>query len=434
MSGSFFDQYRNTIKEVFCINDEAVDMLSFEAERIEGLARQDKHPLILHILLALVTNLLFPLKGLKRNVLLSDEDFVFVSCPDPVFRTKNIGLITGSLKYCIIYLPTFHVSTSLKYHYFFRKEGIKAFFPTIRLIYVIRAWKRTKKITRLMDSSYSNVQRKRLFGAMMSFAVHDQVVNYLLKTTDSFKGKWLLEHDKFFFIPTVFNLHKRGKEITMLQHGIFFRPSSNYFPLFCDKVLCCSEREKRIYSENGVSQDRVVVFGAPLQTLQLDRINTLEGKHYDLLVLLTRVDEKNIDLTRRVLTFIKENYTSVLVRMRPRSQKNDEMYLSDLLNGIEVSSTNRSIYVDLSNSEKVVSFSEDANVEIAKLHKPFIYVSSRSEESYLNGVTIKNYEEEIQKLMENEFYSSFNEDQYKEILGETNVFVLQEKFMKYIKD
>ena len=84
------------------------------------------------------------------------------------------------------------------------------------------------------------------------------------------------------------------------------------------------------------------------------------------------------------------------------------------------------------------TFSEDANFEVAKLNKPFIYVHSwvgqnRELRHDLPYATEDNYKEEIQKLMTQDFYSTFSKEQYKEVLGETDVNVLRQKFEDYIR-
>ena len=50
-----------------------------------------------------------------------------------------------------------------------------------------------------------------------------------------------------------------------------------------------------------------------------------------------------------------------------------------------------------------------------------------------NCATADNYQEEIKNLMDQEFYSTFNKEQYNEILGETDVNVLRDRFVRYIK-
>lgn len=437
MDVSKLEKYRNQIKEITQGDDFVADMILFEAGRSDGFTTLNRHPFFFHGLLAAVTNAVFPWKGLKRKVEIKpDEDFIFVSCPDPIFRTKTIGLIAGNLKYSVVYLPNFHISASLRYHKYFTEKGTRAFFPTIRLRHVLQAQKAVAGFKRQCAGLDDSIECKKLLSTLSSYLIYNELVKNYLNSADSFKGKWLLEHDKFYFMSTAANLHLCGKETTMLQHGVFFRPSFNYIPLYCTKVLCCSEREKKIYAENGVAENRVMVFGAPLQTLQQEKDLSEKPCQYDLLLMMTDVNDNNKALMQQVMTYVRQNYENVLVRMRPRSRKKDESILAEQLNGMTISSEGRTIFDDISSCKKVISFSEDANVEIAKCNKPFIYVwteGRRDAEVMSRCATEENYKEEIQKFMTQDFYSTFSKEQYKEVLGETDVNVLRQKFEDYIR-
>ena len=435
---TLFDHNREVIKKIYSIDDEAVNMLIFEANRLKDLSKIGKHPFFFHGLLALLTNLLYPLRGLHRDVKPTNDDFIFVSCPDSVFRTKSITLIAEGLKYSIIYLPNFHVTSSFKYHDYFKGCGVKAFFPTIKLGYVLSAWRMRRQLVKeLITADEEKAECRKMLSVLTSFAIYDKVVKKYMQELDTFCGKWLLEHDKFYFMASVINLHQRGKRCTMLQHGIFFKPSFNFMPLFCDNVLCCSTREKRIYIENGVLEERIHVFGAPLQTLNYPGHIHYSQKHYNLLIMMSYVDEENVDITRKVLSFIKQNYSSVLVRMRPRSRKIDEAFLARELEGMTISESGTPIEYDISCCDKVVSFSEDANVEIAKMNKPFIVIL-RDSTSNLSNIgkfaTKDNYEDEISKLMAQDFYSTFSKEQYYDILGETDLTKLKNRFENFIRN
>ncbi len=144
MEQNLFERNRSLIKSIFNVDDTAVDMLSFEADRNSVLSMIGKRPFLFHGLLALLSNVLYPLLGLKRRVKNTNDDFVFVSCPDAVFRTKTIGLIAGELKYSIIYLPNFHVKAAIKYHKFFKGQGVKAFFATIQVAQIRKAKKKVR--------------------------------------------------------------------------------------------------------------------------------------------------------------------------------------------------------------------------------------------------------------------------------------------------
>lgn len=433
------EKYKDLIAEAVGGDRAVADMLIFETSRNEAVSAPGRHPFLFHGLLAVLTNVLYPLFGLKRRVRMSDEDFVFVSCPDPIFRTRTIGLIAGDLKFGIIYLPNFHVLAALRYHRYFKDKGINAFFPTIRLRDVFQARKMAAAFRSQCGIRGSEETTRKLVSVLSSYMIYDGVVKEFLSQAGSFHGKWILEHDKFYFMSTVANLHQRGERCTMLQHGCFMEIDTDFMPLFCDKVLCCSERERKTYISCGLDPDQVAVLGAPLQTIRMDdRVDIRDRKHHELLILLTLASEESLPSMKAVLHFVKNNYDSVLVRMRPRSMKNDMKYLQEELTGMEVSDNKNTLSEDIASCSKVISFSEDANIEVTKFNKPFIYVHSwlgegRNRRRDMPYATIENYEEEIRKLMEQDFYSSFTKEQYEEIVGETRVEVLRQRFFDYIK-
>lgn len=430
------EQYRNSIKNVLGVDDFVVDMIFGEAKRLKTLSLQAKHPFIFLGLLALLSNCLFPIFGLKRKINKNVNDFIFVSCPDTAFRTQNIGLLASGLSYLIIYLPNYHVLTALKYHRYFKEKGIFVFFPTIHLDQVVAAKRKLKSIIKDNRKLEDDFEGKKMISVLSCFITYDAVVKEYMDCVKSFKGKWILEHQKFYFLASVANLHIKCIPSTMLQHGIFFQPVYDFLPLLCDKVLCCSERERKIYIDNDTEADRIIVFGAPLQTLQ--QVEDVKGRHvsYDLLVMMTLINNDNVELVRQVLEYIKSNFNNILIRMRPRSRKNDELLLADTLKGLTLSKAGTGIVEDIMNCKRIVSFSLDANIEIVRCQKPFIYIwDGKSEDNItqLNCATKCNYKEEIRKLMNSDFYSSFSEGQYKEILGNTNIEELRNKFVSYVK-
>lgn len=440
MEDTFFERYRDKIKASLGIDDDTVDKLAFETKRRTGYTSVLRHPYLMHGLLAVITYILYIILRLKKYGPNKDKDFLLVSCPDPVFRTKTIGLIAGTLKFAVVYLPNFHVSSALRYNKFFKKKRIVAYFPTIRIKDVIATKRRMNQLKSCLNTVELGPNDLIALGVIANFLIYDYVAKDFMKNATDFKGKWILEHDKFYFTPMVVNLHQIGKTCTMLQHGCFMEMDSDFYPLFCDKVLCCSERERATYIDYGVNPNNVIVFGAPLQTLKEDNIVTLSGSkdRYELLILLTAVNEESIQSIKAVLTFVKKKYDSVLVRLRPRSKKQDEKLLENELAGLHISGNKNSLTLDLISCNKVISFSEDANVEITKLNKPFIYVhpwirADRTLRKDLPYATISNYKEEIKKLMENDFYSTISKEQYKEIVGETDVEVLKQHFEDYIR-
>lgn len=431
----FIIQHKDSIKKSLGADDFVIDILESECRRIVGVSLTMKYPFLLHGLLALLSNIVFPIVGLKRRVKSQCDDFIFVSCPDKVFRTKTMDLLADDLNYSIIYLPNFHIASAIKYNNYFKGKRAKVFFPTIRIKHVLSA-RRLFKAVNLHNGFESKQDEIKFKGVLANYLIYDNMVKTIMHDTESFEGKWLLEHQMFYFIPMVTNLHKNGIPSTELQHGIFFEPNFDFIPLFCDKVLCCSERERKLYEDNGTDRSRVEVFGAPLQTIQPAKAMSNGGNKYNLLVLVTFVNEKNKDLTSSVIQYVKQNYKSVLIRLRPRSRKEDFAQLADELQGMTISKPGIPIEEDILRCDKVLSFSVDANIEVSKFHKPFVYICDEGQAGTLKELrcaTIRNYQSEIKKLMEEEFYSTFNREQYNEILGETDIVVLQDKFRNYIK-
>lgn len=440
MENPIIKKNKEFIKRHLQVDDFTVDVVEGEINRLKSLSLNARHPLLFYGILSILTNILYPLVGLKRKVETKDDEFIFVSCTDSYFRTKTINLIASTLRYCIIYLPTFHVQSSLHYHKFFNSEGIRAYYPTVKLRYVLSARRKVNSLTKHMVGLCKDFESQKIRCVIAQYLIYDGLVKDYLKQTKSFKGKWILEHQKFFFIPSITNLHERGIKTTMLQHGVFFKPYYDFIPLICDEVLCCSERERLIYNENGVAPDKAITFGAPLQSLGYERTTLIEHKHkdttYRLLLAMTIIDEHSRQLTQSILDYVSENYDKVLIRLRPRSREKDAELLQEHLEGFDVSEVGSKLKEDIEKCDKVISFSADVNFEIMKLHKQFLYVRFDKEQKFvgeLNCVTEDNYKEEIIKLMESDTYSTFREEQYKEVFGETDVEVLRQRFVSYIK-
>ena len=439
MDNPIISKNRELIKEQLKINDFALNAVEGEINRLDNLSLNLRHPLFFYALLAILTNILFPLAGLKRMVKSKGDDFIFVSCTDSYFRTKSIGLITSQLKYCIIYLPTFHVPCAFQYHKYFKKNGTRVFFPTIKLRHVISAKYKVRNLTRMMQGLGKDFESRKVICIVTQYLIYDGLVKDYLSQVESFKGKWILEHQKFFFIPSVTNLQERGVKSTMLQHTVFFKPHYDFIPLICDDVLCCSDRERSIYINSGVEPDRVITLGASLQNLETDdELKAQTGRRtYNLLLALSIIDEKTIDLTKSILSFIKQQqYEKVMIRFRPRSRNNDIELLKDYITGFDYSPSSSTLTEDIEKCDKVITFSANANFEIMRMKRQFIYVRFDKEQGFvrdLGCVTEDNYQEEIRKLMESDTYSTFGEEKYKEVFGETDVEVLRQRFVSYIK-
>ena len=223
----------------------------------------------------------------------------------------------------------------------------------------------------------------------------------------------------------------------MLQHGLFFKPTDDFFPLHCDSVLCCSEREKRIYVQEGVSPNRVRVLGIPLQTIGSNENNDSDslGPQYELLILLTYVDSNNSKLLGDVLDFVRNNYNNVLLRFRPRSKDNDIKLLQDHLEGFIISE-GFDISYDISRSKRCITFSADAIVEVVKMKKPFVYIWLKEYLEFIQDIqcaTMDNYKEHIQSLLEKDNYTSKMQSFATDMIGEQDVNILRERFIDYIR-
>lgn len=117
----------------------------------------------------------------------------------------------------------------------------------------------------------------------------------------------------------------------------FFNPiTDDRLPLYVNKMICCSEREKSLYRDGGVDIKDIYVTGAPLQTLHAKQFTDGPIK-YDLLVLLSDTIPRCIERQIVCLKYINEHYRDkkTLLRFRPKSAAKDKKILLNILKGIE---------------------------------------------------------------------------------------------------
>lgn len=434
------DAHKQQIIDFFGFDERTVKALSVEADRNRRLTMLMKHPYLFHLALSIITNLIYPLLGLRRKVRISKEEFIFVSCADPVFRTKNIGLITGNLSYCIIHQPNFHIKQTINYHKYFLSQSIKAFFPTVRPQDVINARRQLKRFEKAAKVDKKIDGYAVMKSVLSLFLINSNVTKGYLKDCMEFKGKWILEHQIYFFVPVIYNLRSEGRETTMLQHGLFFKPTTDFFPLNCDKVLCCSEREKRIYMREGVEENRVNVLGIPIQTItQTEMANSVENNEtvFNLLLLLTIVTKENAPLIKEIIAYIKGKYDKVLIRFRPRSREEDIQLLGDAVSDFTISDQNKTIVEDLRRSKKVITFSADALVEVVRADRPFLYIWLKEYQGFIEEIqcaTMHNYKEQVDLLMNSEGITNKMQLMAKEMVGEQKVSEIQKRFVEYIRE
>lgn len=439
---TIFHKYRKEIKDTLNVDENVLYMVEDEYKRLCSRSATSRHPsltarhpFLFYSLLAIATNFLFPILGLKRRVRSSEFDFVFVSCPDPVFRTKNIDMLAGTLKYCIIYLPNYHLSASIRYHKYFKNMGVMAIFPTISFRQVLYTWMKMRKFKRKFGLTTGNLEETKMTSTMTRFLLYDKLTKKFVSDLGFFTGKWILEHQIFYFLNTVVNLREQGKESTMLQHGLFFKPTTDFFPLHCDKVLCCSEREKDIYIKEGIDSNRVKVLGIPLQTISRENFKQSSRTEYQLLILLTLVNENNASKIGEILTFVRQHFDSVLLRFRPRSKESDKRFLEKYIANFDISE-GKTIGDDLLRSKKMITFSADAIVEVVKYSKPFVYIWLKEYQEFLEKIqcaTMDDYKNQIQTLMSEDSYTNKMIEMSNYLVGDQRIEVIKGRFNSFVK-
>lgn len=368
----------------------------------------------------------------------TDEDFIFVSCIDPVHRIKTLPIIAQDFKYSIFFLPTVTRFGALKkYISYYHERNGRVLFDVFSKEDVKEYSVFLKTNKRLINSvkcsnKYDTQQMKY---QICRFALYGINAKRVFRNAEK-RIMWIFEHDKFFFIPVI-NVFRKKRILTIqLQHGTFFDPrTAPYIPMYSDKVLCCSEREKDIYVECGEKEDDIYVVGAPLQGVSKGVLKAVEEK-YDIVVLLTATSLEELkNMQIECLNYINEylNSMKILLRFRPRSIEPDKEVLNPFIGICDVSE-GTSLAEDISNSRRVINFSMDAAFEAIRAEKAFI-TFVREEElygHYLDGVcySIDQLEDGIKALLEST--GSKQSRLYLEKFGETNVDKIRGNFNRAI--
>ena len=361
------------------------------------------------------------------------DDFVFITCPDPVHRVKNLSLIAGNLKYSKFFLPSTTRPTVVRQYYnYYKKETKENVFFGIFSYDDIRNYrtflKENKEILNTIKC-YSKEDTIALKYHVMRYALYSIYAKRAFAKIEN-KSLWMFEHDKFFFIPVVEHFRKKRVTTIQMQHGTFFNPNTAVFiPLYTDKIICCSQREKFLYKESGVKDEDIYVVGAPLQTIVEQKEIQVEVK-YDILVLLT-ASSIALSVMETTLEYLREHFADkkILLRFRLRSKDVDLKALSHCIKGFSISE-GTSLFEDICSSQRVISFSEDANFEVISIGKKFISFVNPSclYRNYLDGIcyTIENIDECMSKLMssDDEMYN----DRYVEAYGETDLNKIAKNF------
>lgn len=437
-----FDNNIEIWKYLFDIDDKTIEALS--ADSIKGVKAVDYKYNRLTVLagkpwfIRLISNverLLSP--KLSKNYKLDDEDFIMIASYDGFNRVKTLPLIAGKFKYKVFFLPTITRPMHVRGFYnFYKNAEMDVFFGTFPN-HVIKEYsnflKRNKKL--FSDIKCEDKESEKILRYMMKrFAIYSIYAKEIFKHASNEK-LWIFEQDKFYFIPVINEFRKKGVMTVELQHGTFFNPTTDFrLPLYVDKMICCSEREKCLYRDGGVDMKDIYVTGAPLQTLHEKK--DAEGSIiFDLLVLLTDATRTHIDRQIITLTYINEHFKDkrILIRFRPKSALRDKEILAKYVKGYSIS-TGTSLMEDLSSSERVVTLSEDSIFSIIQARKPFIAFVNKSDlyGGYLDGLchTTDDIEECLTKLFSKDYSTDI--DKYIYAFGETDINVVKNRFEKVL--
>ncbi len=435
-----FDNNIEIWKELFDIDDKTIDVVraellkavDYKYNRLTVLAGK---PWFIR-LISIAERMLSP-KLSKKTYRVNDEDFVMIASFDGFNRVKTLPLIADKFKYKVFFLPTLTRPKQVRDFYsYYKSSEMDVYFGTFPG-HVIKEYsrflKRNKKLlSAIKCEDEDNEKILRYF--IKRFAIYSIYSKDIFKQASNEK-LWIFEQDKHYFTPVINEFRKKGVMTVELQHGTFFNPTTDdRLPLYVDKMICCSERERCLYRDGGADINDVYVTGAPLQTLHTEKYTDGPIK-YDLLVLLTDAIPSRIERQVVTLKYINGHYKDkrILLRFRPKSAIQDKKILAEYVKG-HIISTGTSLMEDLCASDKVITFSEDAIFEIIQAKKPFIAIFNKSDlyGGYLDGLCYTT--DEIEECLDTLFSKDFTVDldKYIRAFGETDLNVVKERFEKVL--
>lgn len=426
-----FDIDDKTIKVLRSDSIKTIKAVDYKYNRLTVLAGK---PWFIR-LISVIERLLSP--KLSKNYRLDDEDFIMIASYDGFNRVKTLPLIAGKFKYKVFFLPTLTRPKYVRDFYnYYKHAEMDVYFGTFPN-HVIKDYgiflKRNKKL--FSDIKCDDKESEKILCYMMKrFAIYSIYAKDIFKHASNEK-LWIFEQDKFYFIPIINEFRKKGVMTVEMQHGTFFNPVTDFrLPLYVDKMICCSEREKSLYRDGGVDIKDIYVTGAPLQTLHEKK--DAEGLiKYDLLVLLTDATQTHIGRQIVTLTYINEHFKDkrILIRFRPKSALRDKKNLAEYVKGHSIS-TGTSLMEDLCSSERVVTLSEDSIFSIIQAKKPFVAFVNESDlyGGYLDGLchTTDDIESCLTELFRKDYTTDI--DKYIYAFGETDVNVVKNRFEKVL--
>lgn len=437
-----FDNNIDIWKYLFDIDDKTIDVIRADSTKTIKAVDYKYNRLVVLAgkpwfikFISIVERLLSP--KLSKNYKIDDEDFIMIASYDGYNRVKTLPLIAGKFKYKVFFLPTITRPKHVRdfYNYYKNAEMDVCFgtFPK----HVIKEYsvflKRNKKA--FSEIKCEDKESEKIIRYLMKrFAIYDIYAKDIFKHISNEK-LWIFEQDKFYFIPVINEFRKKGVMTVELQHGTFFNPMIDFrLPLYVDKMICCSEREKCLYRDGGVDVKDIYVTGAPLQTLH-EKEDADGPSKYDLLVLLTEAIPSLIEKQIVTLTYINEHYKDkrILIRFRPKSALRDKKILAEYVKGYNIS-TGTSLMEDLCSAERVVTLSEDSIFSIIQAKKPFMAFVNKSDlyGGYLDGLchTTDEVEECMTELFSKDYSTDI--DKYIYAFGETDINVVKNRFEKVL--
>lgn len=368
------------------------------------------------------------------------NDVVFVSCIDPVHRVKYFPLIAKDISYMLFFMPTVTRPMEVRKYYlhYSTNSNEKVFFGTFSAEDV-RLYRKFLKdnvgaINQIKCDNYNDT--KILRDYVKRYALYS-IYSHRVFNDISNDKVWLFEHDKFFFIPVLSVFRNKMIPTVQLQHGTFFDPNqTTYFPLYTDKIICCSEREAILYQESGVERKDISIVGAPLQTIGHKIVEECEIK-YDIAVILTDTSPQLLKIQKKALTYLRDHYKykKILIRFRPRSIDQDKQNLANYVDGFSISKGS-SLMQDLCSSKRIITFSLDAIFEMIQAKKNFVVIVSPSvfHADDLNGICYSI--DEMDKAMDDLFNGNDDkrQERYITVFGETDEDKIRENFKNTIFD
>lgn len=437
-----FDNNIAVWKKLYGLDDKTIEALrvdlltrvDFKYNRLTALAGKPWFIRLLSIAERVLTH------GMSWKFEVKEQDFILLACADSFNRVKTLPLIAKRFNYSVLFLPTLTRPLSVRNYYKYYKENhtMDVFFGTFSRedVTEYRRFIRKKKSIFNEIKCEDDDSAKILLYVMKRFALYSIYAKNLLVKYRK-KVLWLFEHDKFYFIPVINEYMKQRVMTTQMLHGTFFNPlTARYIPIYTDRMICSSEREKRIFEEFGEDGTHIYVTGAPLQTLREKKGVDVPVK-YDMLILMTATLSHLIEKQKKALTYINEHFgdQKILARFRPASAETDKANLAEYIKGYAISE-GTSLMEDLCSAKKVVTFSEDTIFEILRAEKPFVAIVNKDDMygHYLDGIccTTDDMDSGFKELFATEELQDMS--RYLRAFGETDPEKIRERFEKVISE